>query len=139
MTGDRLITRGEAHVTVLTPPELEAVEKFVSIEDVERIALEESIQASDLTPVCLGRGEAILDRRKRERTYFIVVRSKNLLVIRRRIEALHIERGGERGVFQATKFYPHITVGFTKSDLHESHGVVKDERSCIFEVSLTRR
>ncbi len=41
---------GEAHVTVITPPEFDAIiGKFVSIDRIEQIALSNDIQSSDIT------------------------------------------------------------------------------------------
>lgn len=127
--GVKLISRGEAHVTIITPPEFDVLSKKMTIEDLNALAEKLKVQESDVHAVCVGEGHAKLDGRE-ERTYFIVVDSKKLAAIRAEIERVFKERGGAPEAFRASDFFPHITVGFTKSDLHIQNGVIKDRRSC---------
>lgn len=122
--------RGEAHVTVITPPEFEILKKNLSMEEINKIAALGKIQEADLKVRCLGRGQTA----DKLQTYFLVLESKALLKIRAEIEKAWKKNGG-RGDFKAEHFYPHVTLGFTHRDLHEQDGVIKDERSCISEVS----
>lgn len=71
-----------------------------------------------------------------ETTFFIVVNSVDLINIRTVIQLLFIQKGGLPNQFDANNFYPHITVGFTKMDLHDSNGVIKDSRSCVQKIDL---
>jgi 2'-5' RNA ligase len=125
-----LKNRGEAHITVITPPEFEILKTHVSIQDIDQIAKKRDIQHSDLKIRCVGKGET----KDHLATYFLVVASKNLLHIRQDVEKIYKVRGG-KGDFQSAHFYPHITLGFTARDLHEADGVIKDERSCISDLS----
>lgn len=134
--GQTLITRGESHVTILTPPEFDKIKKVVTIDEVNAIADRHQLLVSQLEPVCLGRGEAPLGKDKLEQTYFIVLNAPELLSIREEIRHLVVSRGSAPELFEAEKFYPHITVGFTKADLHESQGVIKDRRSCLFDLEV---
>ncbi len=129
--GKVLITRGEAHITVITPPEFDVLKSRLSIDDLNKIAQAKEIQASDIVPICLGKGSASLAGRE-ENTYFIVVDSTRLREIRAQIAETYEKRGGSRNLFDPAKFYPHITVGFTKADLHEHQGVIKDRRACVY-------
>jgi 2'-5' RNA ligase len=127
----KLLNRGESHVTVITPPEFAVLKKSLSIDAINLIAREEKLQSAKLEALCVGRGQASLDGRLEE-TYFVVVRSPDLLRLRRRIEKLFRQKGGTVEAFDAERYFPHITLGFTKDDLHESQGVIKSEKTCAF-------
>lgn len=117
---------GEAHITVITPVEYSAfLKKYVSIERIEQIALERGIQHSEFSILGLGRGEAWLNG-KLEETYFIIVQSQNLNAIRAQIYQEYLQNGGPANLWSPTNFYPHITIGYSLRDLHESDGVIKD-------------
>lgn len=123
---------GEAHVTVITPVEYfdvlrgpDAANPFVSMQDIARIAGDSGIQGSDLAILGVGRGRAQIDGRTEE-TYFVIVESMNLRKIRQRIHGLYVERGGRPDAWNPQNFYPHITIGYSKRDLHEADGVLKD-------------
>lgn len=131
-----LISRGEAHITVITPVEFDKVlKKKISIKEIEKIAKEQRIQESSFEVKCVGLGKVVLDQ-KEARTYFIVVQSDDLLRIRKEIKDLFVKNGGDAQLFDANQFYPHITLGFTKRDLHESDGVIKGTNSCVESLKL---
>lgn len=118
---------GEAHVTTVTPVEYHyKLRPYVTPSRMNEIALELNIQGSDLEVLGLGRGTTILDGKK-EDTYFVIVRSENLLRIRRAIHKEFVKSGGKRSDWDPEHFYPHITIAYTGiRDLHESDGVLKD-------------
>lgn len=117
---------GEAHVTVITPPEyIEVLSPYVSDARINEIAAQNAIQNSDLQILGLGVGQATIDQRL-ESTYFLVVSSRNLLSIREKIYQEYVRNGGPRAGWDPLHFYPHITIGFTLRDLHEKDGVIKD-------------
>lgn len=126
-----LIDRGEAHITVITPPEFDQVlSPYVSIDEINKIAEQNKIQeTSDLKWTCLGRGELSKESKKMN-TFFVVVQSENLLKIRQQIHNIFVQKGGKDKDFQWQHFYPHVTIGFTDRDLHEQDGVIKDKSSC---------
>lgn len=128
----KLINRGEAHITVITPIEYHHVlrPKGVSIEEIDQIAKDMDIQNSNYEVLCLGLGEIAIDGNL-EQTYYLVVQSEDLLNLRMAIYRLFLSKGGSKVDFDPAHYYPHITIGFTKRDLHESDGVIKDSRSCI--------
>lgn len=117
--------QGEAHVTTITPPEFSILSKYISQQDINEIAKAMKIQDSDLEILELGRGELNI-KGNIEKTFFVIVRSQNLIDIRKAIHAEFVRRGGDNNSFNPEKFYPHITVGYTQRDLHESDGVIKD-------------
>lgn len=126
--GVTLKTRGEAHITVVTPVEYWNILKSkISIEEINRIAEQMDIQNSTFEIVCLGRGQLNLAK-----TYFVVVTSEDLTNIRKAVQNAFISKGGSPTVFDPLNFYPHITLGFTDRDLHESDGVVKGSNSCVY-------
>ena len=129
--------RGEAHVTVVTPIEYWQYLRPVGItmEDIHLLARQARLQSARLSAVCLGQGQAPLADRL-ESTYFVVVKSPELVKLREELEDLYLLRGGDPLGFRASWFFPHITIGFTKDDLHESNGVIKDERSCVSSLTI---
>lgn len=121
--GRPLKNRGEAHITVVTPPEWKVLSAKLSMADAEKLAREAHLQASAFEAVCIGKGEA-----QNMTTYFVVVRSPELLHFRTRLEELFKSKGGQG--FDGSHFYPHVTLGYTERDLHEQDGVIKNESSC---------
>jgi hypothetical protein len=117
---------GEAHITTITPVEYHyKLRGFVSPEKMTEIALKHDIQRSDIQVLGLGRGSALLAGIRQD-TYFVIVQSENLLRIRRAVYQEYMENGGRAEDWDPEHFYPHITIGFTDRDLHESDGVIKD-------------
>lgn len=114
--------RGEAHITVITPPEYHQVLRTkISIAEINQLARELHLQ--DQPFEVLGLGSA---RVGQEEAFFLLVKAPGLLKIRKEIAALFSARGGHLQNFVPEHFYPHITVGFVNRDLHESDGVIKD-------------
>lgn len=130
-----LTNRGEAHITVLTPVEYWDILRplRIAISEIDDIARAHSIQNSKFKVVCLGRGEAVVEE-KTEATFYVVVTSKDLIAIRQTIQALVIAKGGSASAFDPYKYHPHITLGFTKRDLHEDDKVIKNHRSCVADI-----
>lgn len=123
---------GEAHVTVINPPEYYDIlagadpsRPILSIERIGQIAAEQRMQEADLRILGLGSGHVTLDG-KAESTYFVLVESKKLRAVRRQIHREFVARGGNPNAWDPEHFFPHITVGYTKRDLHEVDGVLKD-------------
>ncbi len=121
-----LQNRGEAHITIVTPPEFDQVLKNrLTMEEINQIASDMKIQNTPFKAVCVGRGQLGEDQ-----TYFVVVRSRQLFLIRQAIYKRYVANGGDRADWDPNRFYPHITLGYTKRDLHLEDGVIKDESSC---------
>ncbi len=133
--GKKLINREEAHITVVTPVEFDQVlSKFLTMDQINRIAQNLKIQESPFTIQCLGRGVVGKDE-----TYFLVIKSEALEKIRAKITEEFISNRGMPGAFKPYKnFFGHITVGFTKRDLHAQDGIKKDESSCFADVKLEK-
>ncbi len=134
--GFKLKQRGEAHITTVTPVEFDsALHKHLSMGDINTLAARRSIQSTALSIVCVGRGRAILNG-KEAHTYYAVVNAPGLVRIREDIAAVFQRRGGGKTEFESRRFYPHITLGFTERDLHESDNVFKDSRTCWEKVQI---
>jgi 2'-5' RNA ligase len=116
---------GEAHITIITPPEFEVLKSKLSMQEMNAIAGRYDIQLSRL--MILGLGSAkIKIAGQEESTYFLIVDSYELRTIRQMIFYEFTRRGGDRSRFDPTWFFPHITIGYTKRDLHESDGIIKN-------------
>ena len=103
------------------------------MDEIDAIARSSGIQEARFDLLCVGRGVAVLDN-KTEETYFVVVKSAALVSIREKVVALFKSRGGDPA--RIRPFYPHITIGYTKRDLFEADGVIKDLKSCWANISV---
>lgn len=134
--GANLITRGEAHITVVTPPEFNnELKAYISMDEIDAIAKDMNIQGAQFSIKCLGSGSLLIDG-KLEKTFYIVVESKDLLKIRNKILETIQGEGGSPTLFKPERFFPHITVGYSKRDLHDSDGIFKDASTCIENIDL---
>jgi hypothetical protein len=131
ITGQILKNRGEAHITVVTPIEYWALGEHLSIDEINKIALENNIQQANFK--ILGIGQGI---KENQETYFIVVQSRDLFEIRDQIHQKFIQNGGDKDKFVPAHFFPHITVGFTHRDLHEADNVIKGKNSLVYPVKF---
>lgn len=120
--------RGEAHITVITPPEFtkHLSPAGVTIEEIDFIAREMKIQSSRFRLVCVGKGEL-----REMQTFYAVAESEDLMNLRRKVAKLYLSKGGSPTGFLPENFYPHVTLGFTERDLHETDGILKDEKTCL--------
>lgn len=130
-------SRGEAHITVVTPIEYWNVlrPKKISIQEIQSLAKRMQIQYSKFEILCLGMGKAKINNLE-EKTFYVVVESEDLITFRKEIQKLVIARGGSETDFNPYSFNPHITVGFTSRDLHESDGVIKNKSSCTYKLRI---
>lgn len=128
-----LNNRGEAHITVITPPEFKKIQKKVSMKEISDLAKKMKIVDSSYRPLCVGKGE-IKNSPQAGSTFYVVVEFDRLFELRQRVYSLYLSRGGASEDFSPETFYPHITLGFTKRDLHFEDGVIKDASSCIFSL-----
>lgn len=125
----KLTNRGEAHITVITPPEYEILKDKMSMTTIDELALLSKIQEAPFQVVCIGKG--MLSSPKLQETYFLVVSAPDLISLRKKILQTYVSLGGSDQVnFKPEEFYPHITIGFLERDLHIQDGVVKDHSSC---------
>ena len=132
----KLKNRGEAHLTVITPVEFESsLNSKLSIDEINKIAEDAQIQASKLRPICIGRGTSKVNEQN-ESTYFIVMEADELFDLRRKIQKAFVGKGGQIEQFNPDHYFPHITIGFSLRDLHESDGVIKSKNACLAKLNL---
>ncbi|KAI7853533.1 hypothetical protein BDC45DRAFT_569916 [Circinella umbellata] len=137
-TDEPLLTRGESHVTVITPPEFDILAKAnVTIEEINKIAADYKIQSTSFKMQCLGK-ESVHVENELYIVYQILVNAPNLETIREAIFRLYVTKGGNSALFDPQAFWPHITVGFTIGDLFESNGVYKGLNVCHSPLEITR-
>jgi hypothetical protein len=121
-----LRSRGEAHITVLTPPEFQSFNGKIPMTQIEK-RVRGVVQSARWSVICLGQGTAKADPKLK--TYFVVVESPDLLAVRRVIKNM-AERRGTGAEFNPEAYAPHITIAFTERDLHLQDGVLKDSTAC---------
>ncbi|KAI8991614.1 hypothetical protein BDF20DRAFT_811590 [Mycotypha africana] len=87
-----LLTRGEAHITVISPPEFALLDTIgISIEEINHIALKLNIQSSKVKLVCLGKEDVIVGG-LRQVVYQLIAESSDLVEIRRKIFQLYVTK-----------------------------------------------
>lgn len=130
-THTTLQNRQEAHITVITPPEFVEILQpaGITMAEINEIAKQMRIQESKYDIYCLGRKRK-LKAGEMYVVYSIIVKSQDLIDIRRAIFELYTRKGGEPSQFNPDSFSPHITVAYTKSDLFEGDGIFKSTNSC---------
>ncbi|RYZ59315.1 MAG: hypothetical protein EOP07_04350 [Proteobacteria bacterium] len=129
-TATKLKNRGEAHITVFTPSEFAQLAKVLDKKQINELAIAGNIQAIEFSTVCVGSGSQTKSG-KTDRTYFVVVQSPGLLALRQSIVDSYTAKNGSKPTFDPAHYTPHITIAYTKADLHEDQGVIKDEKSCV--------
>jgi 2'-5' RNA ligase len=130
-TGLVLTDRGEAHITVLTPPEVTILKTKLSFLQLLEAIDHKTLQNEVFEVICLGLGTF-----QKLRTYFVVVSSPGLLKRREKVALAFEKAGGAVGSFKPLEFFPHITTGFVGRDLHLQDGVIKDRRSCTASLKM---
>jgi 2'-5' RNA ligase len=131
--GKKLKNRGEAHITIITPPEYsEKLSPTLGINVIDEVADLNGIQQMPFELLCIGQGK--LKEDPNQATYFIVISSKEVIELRRKISVLLPQKSNETEVFNYEDVYPHITLGYTDRDLHLQDGVIKDIKSCIYNL-----
>lgn len=128
-----LLNRGEAHITVISPPEYKKMQKKISMQQINALADEMDLSHSPYKLLCVGKGT--IREPEPKSTYYVVVESDRLFQIRKAIQMLYIKKGGRADDFNPELFFPHVTLGFTDRDLHYEDGVIKDASSCIYSLS----
>lgn len=129
--GHNLQSRDEAHITVITPPEYDKIlKKRIGIHELNSLAEKRSLQASPFKLLCVGKGSASLEGITQS-TYYAVVDSEALYAFRKEVQKLYVSRGGRALDFNPELYFAHVTLGFSKRDLHLEDGVTKDATTCI--------
>lgn len=126
-----LKSRGEAHITLLTPPEFKSFQGQIPMSEIEA-ATKPILEKATFEVLCLGSGKLKSQTPEAQatfETFFVVVQSKDLLEIRKVIYGLAQKHNVAKN-FNPEDYYPHVTIGFTVRDLHQADGVIKDKGTC---------
>lgn len=123
-----LLHRGEAHITVLSPPEWEILTSHLRPTHIEEIAQIFKIQQMPFEVLCVGSYSSP----DKGATYFLVINSPHLFDLRTRIHRAFTQLGGNPDKFDPTHYFPHITLGFDVKDFHHADGAIKDSSSCVY-------
>ncbi|KAJ2004476.1 hypothetical protein H4R26_002491 [Coemansia thaxteri] len=144
-----LQSRGEAHVTVVTPPEFDFALKpaGVTMQEIESIAKRLDIQSARLQPVCVGRFSGALPRPALDADhgtfllYSLVVADVfgDLTDIRREVFKLYRKKGGNGALFQPEGFWPHVTLGYDRRDLFIEDGIYKGSNYCYAPLHVAKK
>lgn len=116
----------EAHITIITPVEYWNLHSHLKMQKINQLFLNR-VQALSFEPICIGKGSINEDKLS---TFYIVIKSDEIIELRKEIQKIFIQNGGSPTAFQPENYFPHITIGFNQRDLHLSDGVKKDQRSC---------
>jgi len=131
-----LESRGEAHITVITPPEAQGwftdkkgINFLISTAELQE-KYSQSMQNTGFKVKCIGRQK----NKKGNTVFYLVVDSPDLMEIRKEIEAevlLRAKFTNKKVYFKAQDFYPHITIGYVGGDVH---GVSKGADTCVISI-----
>ncbi|KAG0260506.1 hypothetical protein DFQ27_003488 [Actinomortierella ambigua] len=136
-----LISRGEAHITMITPPEYDNIlsKAGVTIKELNAIATNKKrpLQRAKFSIPCLGRVQAVTKPDNVfQQSWQLIVNDdkKDLLRYRQDVFKLFVKKGGNPALFDPEDFMPHITLGFKTRDLFVEDGVYKRRNACIAKV-----
>ena len=118
----KLKDRGEAHITVITPPEAQGwftdhrgINYYISAMEIHQ-KYSSVIQDASFKIECLG---SLKERANQ--VFYLVVSSPELIAIRKEI----LDELKRRAMFTGTKtnfnyknYFPHITIGYIDSNIH---------------------
>ncbi|MBC7466586.1 MAG: hypothetical protein H7256_11400 [Bdellovibrio sp.] len=121
-----LKNRGEAHITLITPPEFKVLTTKIEPRRIHTLANEFMATEPKIKNLCLGHFQKKIEGQP-EHTYYVVIESSGLVEFRKKIAE---ESGLSKTDFDPELFFPHVTIGFTARDLHFEDGAIKNQKSC---------
>jgi len=132
--GLKLEDRGEAHITVITPPEAQGwftdkkgINFLISSLELHNKYFP-TLQKTKFEVICVGKQQ----NSQGNVVFYLVIDSPELIKIRKEIQKELENRAkflGKKTFFDAEKqYYPHITIGYKGGDVH---GVSKGIETCI--------
>ena len=133
----KLKHRGEAHITILTPPEYNQIREWnptISMNSINRL-VGPVVQYLHFNILGIGSVKGLNTDNERSEVFFLVIRSRGLRAIRKLIAA---EWSIPTKVFNPMQQDFHITIGFTVSDLFSRTGfeIKKDMSSIQLDLRL---
>lgn len=131
LIGRSLKHRGEAHITLVTPPEYEAFKDTLSMNEVQKILQPQKLQSAKFQHLCIGKIQQKSSERTIE-TFYVVIESPDLFNQRADLERTLAQKGYHQ--FKAKNYSPHITLGFDEVDIHPKSSTAKDSSTCTFPI-----
>lgn len=131
--GKKLQHRGEAHITVITPPEFRILSQTLKMNTIDKIVAKEGSMKAPIKVLCLKKVTAVLGD-KTEESWFVSVESAELREFRNQVWRRFVANGGIPDDFAWKRWSPHITVGFTSRDLHDEDRISKEKAECAYEL-----
>lgn len=137
----KLETRGEAHITIITPPEAQGwftsdkkgINYLISSIELHHKYFS-TLQNTKFEVVCVGKRE----NDNGNKVFYLVVKSPELYAVRKEIQE-ELERRalftGKKTSFDANDFWPHITIGYIGGDVH---GVSKGPETCLEDLNFAK-
>ncbi|KAF8969086.1 hypothetical protein BGZ46_010733 [Entomortierella lignicola] len=131
-----LLSRGEAHITVILPPEYDNIlhPAGVTIDELNALALHKNqLQRSKFEIECLGRVQVVSqpDGVYQQAVQIILKNFQDIVNYRWLVFDLFVKKGGNPALFDPANFLPHITVGFRHRDIFVEDGIFKGKNACI--------
>lgn len=106
--------KGEAHITVITPPEFSVLATAnVTLDEINAIALDHDIQSTKFRMICLGK-ESVRRQQQSAVVYQIIVSAPNLVEIRKAVFRRYFSKGGNPALFD-----PLVSGIITSVSIHE--------------------
>lgn len=130
----KLENRGEAHITLITPPNFSGkfnpggygLHNVFTTNEIHNM-FSNSIQDVDFEIICIGSRES----ENGNLVFYLVVDAPELFQMRKYLQSEYERRARAKNIphyFNYLDFYPHITIGFVGDDVH---GVSKGPETCI--------
>ncbi|KAF8936409.1 hypothetical protein EDD21DRAFT_338750 [Dissophora ornata] len=134
-----LLSRGEAHVTVILPPEYDNIlhPAGVTIDEINTIASHKNrLQKAKFGIECLGRVQVVStpDNVYQQAVQIILKDFQDIVSYREDVWKLFVKKGGNPALFDPWNFTPHITLGFRHRDIFVEDGVFKGKNACIHKL-----
>ncbi|KAG9322719.1 hypothetical protein KVV02_000797 [Mortierella alpina] len=137
-----LRTRGEAHITVITPPEFDKILRpvGVTVQELNDLATmgpkRDRLQRAKFGVECLGRVQVVTQPRNvfQQAIQIILKDYEDLVDYRWDVFTLFMKKGGNPALFDPENFSPHVTLGYRHRDLFEVDGVFKRKNACIRKI-----
>lgn len=132
--GLKLADRGEAHITVITPPEYKSeLAGFFSIEEIHA-QFKNRVQNTTFQIICVGERKGTDGKH----VFYLVIDSPDLIALRTELQnqaeaRFKAQNKALAASFVAKRFWPHITIGFIQDDIH---GLSKGPETCINDLEL---
>ena len=117
----KLNSRGETHLTLISPPEWEILRLHMSVKQVAEAF--KSLDPRVWRIRCLARYQ----KDPALQTIYWVLEAPDVLQARNQIAK---SLPPQVATTFRTQYFPHITLGFTLRDLHLQDGAIKDTRHC---------